>query len=209
MEWSDEEDFRETDEPFDQARRARRERRERTERTLRTPRTGRRRVTIGLKQKSAVERAAAVTDNVLNMIDTFDRPGSAYATLAYADADAFAKPGFENKPMERVPKAGAYAAVGVGLARAEWSVCDITVKGPNTSAIAQASVTGVKAFVNAELASSSATAGPLHAKAGLGVETGFSIGAQGVEVKLLGTGVSIGPKMGISVLGNELSLELA
>lgn len=99
---------------------------------------------------------------------------------------------------------GQYAAAGLGLARAEWSVCDFMPKGPNVSARAQASATGVKALLNAELSSASATAGPVHAKAGLGAETGFIIGVQGVKVKLLGTGFSIGLKMGIYVLVNEL-----
>uniref|UniRef100_A0A3Q0R9D7 Uncharacterized protein n=1 Tax=Amphilophus citrinellus TaxID=61819 RepID=A0A3Q0R9D7_AMPCI len=143
------------------------------------------------------------------MIDTFDRPGKAFAKDTYASAGKFAA-GFENKPGKRLPKAGMYAKAGVGHARAEWSVFDAEAKGPNACAGAEASVgcLGAKAYARAEIASASASAGPVKAKVGLGVDTGVGISLGGVEAKLLGTGVSIGRKMGVSVLGNELEFSL-
>ncbi|KAL0180635.1 hypothetical protein M9458_023041, partial [Cirrhinus mrigala] len=50
----------------------------------------------------------------------------------------------------------------------------------------------------------SAKAGPVGVKVGLGFDTGASIGLGGVEAKVLGTGISIGPKTSVSVLGSEV-----
>ncbi|KAI3357834.1 hypothetical protein L3Q82_016222 [Scortum barcoo] len=128
------------------------------------------------------------TLRVLEVIDTADRPGSAFAIGTYADAETYVHGG-ENKPGKRIPKAGAVARAGVGLACAEWSVCEAEAKGPNASAGAGASLTsGVKAFASAELASASATAGPLKAKVGLALDTGVGISPTHVEAKVLGTG---------------------
>ncbi|KAK2851935.1 hypothetical protein Q5P01_008211 [Channa striata] len=142
---------------------------------------------------------------VLRMIDTFDRPGNASATGPYANAGAFAE-GFENKPGKRLPKAGANTEAGVSHARAEWSVFDAEVKGPNTSAGVNASAAdlGASAFAKAELASASATAGPVKATAGLSANTGVSVGPTGVEAKLLGTGFSIGRKTSFSLFGSGI-----
>ncbi|KAK9966912.1 hypothetical protein ABG768_003994 [Culter alburnus] len=138
------------------------------------------------------------------MIDTYDRPGDAYAEGTYAGAGTYAA-AFEDEPGKRIPKAGAYAAAGVGRARAEYSVLEAEAKGPNASAGAEASLTGVAAMARAEIASASAKAGPVGAKLGLGFDTGASIGVDGLEAKFLGTGISIGPKTSISVLGSEVS----
>lgn len=145
----------------------------------------------------------------VEMIDTFDRPGNAFATGTYAGAGTFAA-GFEDKPGKRLPKAGAYAAAGVGYARAEWSVFDAEAKGPNASAGVGASAASLsaRAFANAEVASASASAGPVKAKVGLAVDTGVGISPTGIEAKLLGTGVSIGRKTSFSVLGNEIEFNL-
>lgn len=146
---------------------------------------------------------------LVGMIDTFDRPGKAFAAGTYAGADAFAD-GFEDKPGKRVPKAGVYAAAGVGYARAEWSVFDAEAKGPNASAGAGASLSSLsaRAFARAEVASASASAGPLKAKVGLAVDTGVGIGARGLEAQVLGTGFTIGPTLRISLLGNGFELNL-
>uniref|UniRef100_A0A672LKV0 Uncharacterized protein n=1 Tax=Sinocyclocheilus grahami TaxID=75366 RepID=A0A672LKV0_SINGR len=118
-----------------------------------------------------------------NMIDTFDRPADTNAEGTYARSGTYAG--------KRIPKAGYIAEAGVGRARAEASIFEAEAKGPNTSAGAEASV--------------SAKAGPVSGKLGLGVDTGASIGLDGLEVKILGTGISIGPKTCISFLGSEVS----
>uniref|UniRef100_A0A668SJG6 Uncharacterized protein n=1 Tax=Oreochromis aureus TaxID=47969 RepID=A0A668SJG6_OREAU len=110
----------------------------------------------------------------------------------------------------RLPKAGAYAEAGVGHARAEWSVFDAEAKGPNASAGAGASVASVsaQAFARAEIASASASAGPLKATVGLGLDTGVGVSPTGFEAKVLGTGISFGRKMGISLFGTGFEFNL-
>ncbi len=145
---------------------------------------------------------------VLKMIDTFDRPGKAFTAGTYSDAWTYAD-AFENEPGKYLPKAGAYAGAGVGLARAEWSVFDAEAKGPNASAGAEASlVSGAKAFAKAELASASASAGPLKATVGLSADTGIGISPTHVEAKVLGTGFSFGRKMGMSLFGTGFEFNL-
>ncbi|KAI3356988.1 hypothetical protein L3Q82_003623 [Scortum barcoo] len=142
------------------------------------------------------------------MIDTYDRDGKAFTSGTYSHAGTYAD-AFENEPGKRVPKAGAVARAGVGLARAEWSVFQAEAKGPNASAGAGASLTqGVKAFASAELASASASAGPVKAKVGLALDTGVGISPTHVEAKVLGTGFSFGQKMGISLFGSSLEFNL-
>ncbi len=138
------------------------------------------------------------------MIDTYDRPSSANTEGGYAKQGFYAS-GYENKPGKRIPKAGYRAEAGIGKARAEYSVFEAEANGPNASAGAEASVVKVGAMARAEIASASAKAGPLGVKVGLGFDTGASAGLDGVEVKFLGTGISIGSKTSISVLGSEAS----
>merc|ERR1711917_7772 len=146
---------------------------------------------------------------VVEMIDTIDRPGDAFVVGAYADAGSYAH-GLEDKPGRRLPKAGLGAGAGVGHARAEWSVFDAEAKGPNASAGLEASTAylGAKAFAKAEVASASATAGPVKATVGLAADTGVGISPTGVEAKVLGTGFSFGRKMGISVFGTGVEFNL-
>uniref|UniRef100_A0A3P8U221 Si:ch73-106k19.5 n=1 Tax=Amphiprion percula TaxID=161767 RepID=A0A3P8U221_AMPPE len=146
---------------------------------------------------------------LVEMIDTFDRKGKAFAKGRYAGTDKTAV-AFKNKPGERLPKAELSAAAGVGHARAEWSVFDADAKGPNACAGVGASVAslGAEAFAKAELASASASAGPVKVKVGLAADTGVGVGLTGVEAKVLGTGISFGRKMGISLFGSEFSFNL-
>lgn len=144
----------------------------------------------------------------LEMIDTFDQPGRAFTEETFARAGTFAD-AFEDKPGKRLPKVGVYAEAGVGHARAEWSVFDAEAKGPNASAGAEASVaSGAQAFARAEIASASASAGPVKATVGLGLDTGLGISPTGVEAKVLGTGISFGRKMGISLFGTGFEFNL-
>ncbi|CAG5927857.1 unnamed protein product [Menidia menidia] len=143
------------------------------------------------------------------MIDTFDRPGRAFACDTYAGTSTYAH-GLENKTGKRIPKAGICAEAGVGRAKAEWSICEAEAKGPNAAAGlgASAGTLSASAFARAEVASASASAGPVTAKVGLSVDTGAEIGLTGVEAKVLGTGFSFGRKMGVSLFGNEFSFKL-
>ncbi|RXN07873.1 hypothetical protein ROHU_032073 [Labeo rohita] len=156
-------------------------------------------------KKSKVQNTSAyVSSDIIGMIDTFDRPFKTTAESGYAKKDSYAS-GFENKPGKRIPKATYIAEAGYGRARIEASVLEAKAKGPNASFGAEASVAGVRAMAQAEVASASAKAGPVGVKVGLGFDTGASVGADGVEVKFLGTGISIGPKTSVSVLGSEAS----
>ncbi len=138
------------------------------------------------------------------MIDTYDRQASPNTEGGYAKQSFYAS-GFENKPGKRIPKVGYKAEAGIGRARTKAGVFEAEAKGPNASAAAEISPVGVGAIARAEIASASAKAGPLGVKVGVGFDTGASIGVDGVEVKFLGTGISIGPKISISVLGSEAS----
>ncbi|CAM4571855.1 unnamed protein product [Leuciscus chuanchicus] len=113
--------------------------------------------------------------------------------------------GLEDKPGHRIPKAGVFAEAGVGRAAAELSILEVEAKGPNASAGAEASSAGAGVMARAEVGSVSAKAGPVVAKLGLGVDTGASFGLGGLEAKFLGTGISIGPKTSVSLLGSEVS----
>lgn len=149
-------------------------------------------------------KLASVNADLGSAIEMIDRPGKAYAQSTYAGAGKYAI-AFEDIPGKRIPKAGVYAAAGVGRARAEYSVFEAEAKGPNAAAGAEASAVEVGAMARAEIASASAKAGPVGVKLGLGVDTGVSIGVNGVEARFLGTGFSIGPKTSVSVLGSEVS----
>ncbi|KAK1793773.1 hypothetical protein P4O66_001504 [Electrophorus voltai] len=157
-------------------------------------------------QDRDVKRLAANVnpEGILDVINYYDRPGGAYAEGAYANADTYAY-AFTNKPRQLIPKAGAVAEAGVGRAGAEWSFFEAEAKGPNASAAAQANVLGASAMARSEVGNASASAGPLKLTAGLGVDTGVRAGADGVEVKFLGTGIKVGQTgFGVSVLGSEI-----
>uniref|UniRef100_A0A6I8S2Z3 Uncharacterized protein n=1 Tax=Xenopus tropicalis TaxID=8364 RepID=A0A6I8S2Z3_XENTR len=141
---------------------------------------------------------------LLKMIDTFDRPPEASAVGPYAGAGTYAN-GFKIAPGKWIPKAGAYAGAGVGKARAAVSVLEAEAKGPNASAGAEVSAFGAGAMAKAEVGSVSATAGPLSATLGLGVNTGVQVGLDGVETKIFGTGVTLGPRPSISFVGSEVA----
>ncbi|MGH0132455.1 UNVERIFIED_CONTAM: hypothetical protein FKN15_030524 [Acipenser sinensis] len=138
------------------------------------------------------------------ILDTYDREGGASADSTYAGTKTYAS-GFKNEPGKMIPKAGVFAEAGVGRAKAEFSVFEAAAKGPNAAAGAEVSALGASAMAKAELASASASAGPVGVKVGLGVDTGVSVGVDGVEAKFLGTGYSIGTKTSVSVLGSEAS----
>lgn len=168
---------------------------------------------IGCDAHATIKAGAEVScgaAGLVEMIDTYDREGKAYASGDfYKVADIFAD-GCVDKPGKRLPKAGMYASAGVGHAGAQWSIFEAEAKGPNVAAAMGATTASLsaKAFVRAELASASASAGPLKAKVGLSAETGIEVGVTGLEAKLLGTGFSIGRKMSVSLFGNSIEVNL-
>ncbi|XP_034096151.1 uncharacterized protein LOC117562425 [Gymnodraco acuticeps] len=164
-----------------------------------------------LRATAVVKAGAAIScgaSGLVEMIDTFDRPGKAFAKGTYAGTNKYAV-GLEDKPGKRIPKAGVSASAGVGHARGEWSIFEAEAKGPNASAGvgASAGTLSASAFARAEVASASASAGPLKATVGLSVDTGVSVGA-GLEAKLLGCGFSVGRKMGVFLFGNGIEFNL-
>uniref|UniRef100_A0A8P4KDU2 Uncharacterized protein n=1 Tax=Dicentrarchus labrax TaxID=13489 RepID=A0A8P4KDU2_DICLA len=105
------------------------------------------------QHRDIVSDVSVDASGALEMIDTYDRPGKAFGTWSYADAGTYANAS-KDKPMERIPKAGAYAGAGVGLAGSEWGIFNSEAKGPNVRAGATASLaSGARAFANAEVAS--------------------------------------------------------
>ncbi|KAE8292740.1 hypothetical protein D5F01_LYC07832 [Larimichthys crocea] len=159
--------------------------------------------------KAEGESIALPSARLEGMIDTFDRPGDAFAAGTYAGTGTIAE-GLENKPGKRIPKAGAYAGAGVGYARAEWSVFDAEAKGPNAGVGAGVSAASLsaQAMAKAELASASAAAGPVKATLGLALDTGASISPTQIEAKVAGTGISFGRRMGISLFGSGIEFDL-
>ncbi|XP_067284838.1 uncharacterized protein [Pseudorasbora parva] len=147
--------------------------------------------------KSKAQDTAAISD-IIGMIDTYDRPAGASAEGSYANQGTYTA-------GKIIQKTGYIAEAGFGRAHVAASIFEAEARGPNASANAEASWLNVKAIGRAEIASASAKAGPLCAKVGLGFDTGASFGVDGVEAKFLGTGISIGPKIGVSVLGSEVS----
>ncbi|XP_056324304.1 uncharacterized protein LOC130237393 [Danio aesculapii] len=156
------------------------------------------------KPKMKLVSAGVDIGETFKIIDTFDREPDAYAEGTYARQSGY-KAGLTNEPGQRIPKTGYSAEAGIGRARAECSVFEAEAKGPNASVGAEISVLGAGAMARAEIASASASAGPVGVKVGLGVDTGASIGVDGLEAKFLGTGISIGPKTSVAVLGSEVS----
>lgn len=146
---------------------------------------------------------------IVDIIDYFDRPPKAFCIKGgYAGSKAFGV-FLEDKPGKRIPKAELSSHAGIFHACAEVSISKAEVKGPNVYAGIKAHpVHGVEAMAKAELASASSSAGPLKLKAALAVDTGFGISPTGLETKVLGTGFSIGRKMGISVFGSGFEINL-
>nr|XP_017213900.1 uncharacterized protein LOC108191666 [Danio rerio] len=163
-----------------------------------------------ISKKPSVEIGSvnASLSGVIGIADTIDRPPAATAEGVYANTGAYAT-GNEYKPGKRLPKARAFAEAGVGRARAEVGIYEAEAKGPNASAEAEASTTlRASAMARAEIGSLSASAGPVGVRLGLGVDTGVSIGLDGLEVRVLGFGFSVGPRTSISLLGSEVSCSI-
>lgn len=93
-------------------------------------------------------------------------------------------------------------------AHAEWSIFEAEAKGPSAETEARTELLSARAFAKAELASASASVGPVKATVGLSADSGIEIGPTQIEAKVLGTGVSFGRKVGISLFGTGFEFEL-
>ncbi|KAA0722678.1 hypothetical protein E1301_Tti015497 [Triplophysa tibetana] len=96
---------------------------------------------------------------------------------------------------------------GYSGTRFEINNIEIEARGPNSSIESEASLDKFTSMTRIEVGSVSAKVPylPVTVKAGLGFDTGASVGRDGVEAKFLGTGFSFGRKMGISLFGLDLS----
>lgn len=109
--------------------------------------------------------------------------------------------------VEKIDRPGAAYATE-NEAHAEWSIFEAEAKGPSAGTEAKTEFLSARAFATAELASASASVGPAKATLGLSADTGIEVGLTQVEAKVLGTGVSIGRKVGISLFGSGFEFEL-
>jgi len=147
-----------------------------------------------------------MSSGIENIIDNYDRPTESKAVAGYAIAKT-EKNGLVDKHGERFPKAIALAHAGVGHVYVAWSVFVAEAKGPNAGVVYKATPLNISAFATAELCSASTMLGLVHAKLGLGVDTGASFGIEGLTVMFLGTGFSIGPgTLGFRFLGTEIRI---
>ena len=147
---------------------------------------------------------------LISMVDTYDRPHTKHIShKQFVRVGTYTSPGFENAAGHRIPKAGAYAETGVAEAATEWSVFHARARGPFAGAYAQAlGSSGLSVMATASLASAQGRAGPFAGKVGLSLDTGIGVGPDGLELKLLGFGGSIGAKTSVEVLGNGVSFYL-
>lgn len=109
--------------------------------------------------------------------------------------------------IENIDRPGSTSSTD-NSARAEWSIFDAEAKGPSAGAEASTELLSARAFAKAELGSASASAGPVKATLGLSADTGVELGPTQVEAKFLGTGISVGRKMGISLFGSGIEFKL-
>ncbi|KAF7705682.1 hypothetical protein HF521_020968 [Silurus meridionalis] len=85
-----------------------------------------------------------------------------------------------------------------GRVAADWRV---SADGPSASELSET-------MARAELGSVSAATDSFEAKLGLGVDTGVTVNDDNFEFKLLGTGMTLGRTMEISIFGSSLKFNL-
>uniref|UniRef100_A0A674BC11 Uncharacterized protein n=1 Tax=Salmo trutta TaxID=8032 RepID=A0A674BC11_SALTR len=79
------------------------------------------------------------------------------------------------------------------------------VRGPGVGASIEASNRdGVKLMARAQVLTLSQGEGEGRTRVGLAFDTGVGIGPEGLEAKVLGTGLRLGPRPSVSLVGNEL-----
>ena len=130
---------------------------------------------------------ASLGRTIESVIEDHDKEGSASADTLVAEAGTY---------KGRV-STGAFAKAVTAEASASYSVFSAAARGPGASAGAHAGISGVSAMATAELARAEASAAGASIGVGLSLDTGASIGVDGVSASVAGFGISIGPKMGI------------
>ncbi len=81
-------------------------------------------------------------------------------------------------------------------------------EGPRFTREVEASNGSVRDFYIAQLEKTTVSAGPAKATIGLAADTGYGISPTQIEGKVLGTGISIGRKVGFSVFGTGVEFKL-
>lgn len=101
------------------------------------------------------------------------------------------------------------ASTGAGANAFEYKdkMTSIKAFGAECGADAEAGLGGIGATVKAKAHLVEAEGAGFGVNLGLGVSTGGQIGPGGVEVKVAGTGISLGKKTGISVFDNEFYID--
>uniref|UniRef100_A0A3B5B557 Uncharacterized protein n=1 Tax=Stegastes partitus TaxID=144197 RepID=A0A3B5B557_9TELE len=134
------------------------------------------------------------TDGIKELRDNIDRPGDIDAKVVYGRA--------------KFSDTRGSIAAGCGHVHTECSVVDAEANGPNASADVELSNERVSLQYKAELYSASVSAGPVTLKTGVTADVGFGIGEDGVEAQVMGTGFSIGRKIGLSLFGQGFEIGL-
>lgn len=103
--------------------------------------------------------------------------------------------------------ARAGAGADANLFEAEDDLTSVKAFGVGANVNAEAGLGGIGAGVEAGAHLIEAEAVGIGVKLGVGVNTGAYLGPGGGEIKVAGTGISIGKKTGVSVLGNEFYID--
>ncbi|CAL8080096.1 unnamed protein product [Orchesella dallaii] len=132
---------------------------------------------------------ASIQGTIESLVEDIDRAPGAYALGPNSCAGTYTG--------NRIPMAGAYARASIGDAQAHVGPCHVRANGPAAGAGAHASVLGVGAFANAEVARAEAAVAGITAGVGLNFNTGASLGVDGASVSFLGFGASVGPSLAV------------
>lgn len=116
-----------------------------------------------------------------------------------AFADATGTPVADVGTYQTRSTVGAYARAMTVEARAGVSVLEVGARGPNAAIGAHAGPSGLMVYGKAELVRAEASAGGAVVGVGLDVNTGASIGPDGVDASVLGFGFSIGPRVAVRI----------
>jgi len=92
---------------------------------------------------------------------------------------------------------GAYARASVFDAEAHASTLQARVNGPAAGVGAQASLVQVGVHASAELPRAEVSVAGINAGVGFNLNTGASVGVDGVSANFLGFGFSVGPTMAL------------
>ncbi|XP_069835596.1 uncharacterized protein [Dendropsophus ebraccatus] len=130
-------------------------------------------------------------------LDNIDRPFRVYEDLPCVRAGTYLN-AFEDKPGRRLPKAEAYVEGSTFRVGAECSMLAVEAKGPNASARYEIGPERVGAKTTTELGSFTTSVGPVECTIRPNVDTGFSVGDDGLELSVLGSGITLGRNPSVS-----------